>query len=84
MTFSLRSINVYTCQTIQRLCKWRRVQAMQAALSRLSPFHQNVFWLIRFDGFTIEAAAEELNAKPDEVLEALADVLLVLGRVTRS
>lgn len=56
---------------------------MQAALSRLSPFHQNVFRLIRFDGLTIEAAARELSVTPDMVHEALVDVLLALGRANR-
>lgn len=56
---------------------------MRSALFRLSPLHQDVFRLIRFDGLTIEAAAHKLSVTPEMVHEALVDVLLALGRANR-
>lgn len=84
MPFRLRSITFDRCPCIGRLRKRRRKQAMLSALSRLSPLHQDVFRLIRFDGLTIEAAAHKLSVTPEMVHEALVDVLLALGRANRS
>ncbi|NML96154.1 sigma factor-like helix-turn-helix DNA-binding protein [Novosphingobium olei] len=57
---------------------------MRSALFNLSPLHQDVFRMIRFDGLTIEAAAHKLGVTPEMVHEALVDVLLALGRANRS
>lgn len=84
MSFRFRFIAFDWCPCIERLRKRRRKQAMLSALFRLSPLHQDVFRLIRFDGLTIEAAAHKLSVTPEMVHEALVDVLLALGRANRS
>lgn len=84
MPFRLRSIPFGQCAFIGRLRKSRRKQAMLSAFLKLSPLHQDVFRLIRFEGLTIEAAAHQLDVTPEMVHEALVDVLLALGRANRS
>lgn len=80
----LRSRTIDRCRFIQRLRSRRWKKAMLAALPGLSSFHQKVFWLIRCDRLTTQAASHELRVEPVMVHEVLVDVLLALGRANRT
>lgn len=68
---------------IGRLRRRRRLQAMRIALHSLPQFHQTVFRLMRFEGLSSTAAAEQLGVSLRQVEDALADVLVALVDATR-
>lgn len=84
MPVRLRSLTFDRCPFIVPLRKWQRKRAMYSALLKLSPLHQDVFRMIRFDDLTIKAAAHKLGVTPEVVQEVLVDVLLALGRANGS
>lgn len=58
----------------------RRRKAMQSAIEALSPFHQQVFQLMRFENLSTSEAAERLKREPATVEAAFAEVLIALVR----
>lgn len=65
------------------LSRWttrRRRRAMQAAIDALSPFHQQVFHLMRFQNLSIGETADQLQCETATVEAAFAEVLIALVR----
>ncbi|MBB3860885.1 DNA-directed RNA polymerase specialized sigma24 family protein [Novosphingobium hassiacum] len=68
---------------VGHLRRRRRLHAMRIALNSLPTFHQTVFRLIRFEGLSSTAAAEQLGVSLLQVEDALADVLVALVEANR-
>lgn len=68
---------------VGNLRRRRRLHAMRIALHSLPQFHQVVFRLMRFEGLSSTAAAEQLGVSLRQVEDALAEVLVALVEATR-
>ena len=65
-------------QPVRRWRKHRRLARMRKAVLALSPLHQNVFRMIRFERLSVEEAARQLDLDPQRVEELLTAVIIAL------
>lgn len=72
-----------TLPPIQRWIRRRRLARMRKALLALSPAHQSVFRMIRFEEMSIERAATHLHLPSQRVEKLLAEVIITLAEAAR-
>jgi DNA-directed RNA polymerase specialized sigma24 family protein len=65
-------------QPVRRWRKHRRLARMRKAVLALSPLHQSVFRMIRFESLLVEEAARQLDLDPQRVEELLTALIIAL------
>lgn len=61
----------------------RRLARMRKALLALSPLHQEVFRLVRFEGMSAGKAAQHLQLPSRRVQQLLTEVIIALADAAR-
>lgn len=68
---------------LKRWTMRRRLVRMRKALLALSPLHQSVFHMIRFEGMSVHQAAQQLRLPSRGVEKLLTEVIIALAEAAR-